>query len=474
MSHTNPPSEDVSHTSPSSNDLSHTSPPPNDVSPAGSISATDTAARLAPGPDEPFDVNVDDASFERLALWKARYGGTITVKPRERQSLALVLNEPEHVRHVLIGNHRNYNKGVGFERVKMLLGNGIIVSDGDFWRSQRRMIQPVFHRKIVEAQAGMMQACNEAKLREWQDKAASGTVVDITTEMSALALEVILRALFSHDLDELIAQEGVNPFSLLVEDVTRDLKLAMRFRALTRHVTAIMARRREENRIEHDFLSLMMETRDKESGQPMSDKALVDEVMTIIVAGHETTAGTLNWAWYLLSQDARVESLLHEEVDALGHAPGFGDLQALRYTRQVVDETLRLYPPVWLFSRKAINEDRLPGKEQDTLVPAGADIFLCPYLLHRDERYWDDPERFLPERFSDEASRQRNKHVYYPFSLGSRRCIGEFFSIVDMQLHLGLLARHIRFTHVVGKPVAVEPHINLRSLHSIMLMPELR
>ncbi|WP_430877881.1 cytochrome P450 [Granulosicoccus sp. 3-233] len=437
-------------------------------------SSSDVAARQAPGPQEPFDVNVDDASFEKLALWKEQYGDTITVKPLERQSPALVLNNPDHVRHVLIGNHRNYNKGVGFERVKMLLGNGIIVSDGDFWRSQRRMIQPVFHRRIIEAQAAMMQGCNEVRLRQWQEKAVSGTVVDITTEMSDLALEVILRALFSQDLDELIAQEGVNPFAMLVEDVTRDLKLAMRFRALTRHVAAIMARRREQNRIEHDFLSLMMETRDKDSGQPMSDKALIDEVMTIIVAGHETTAGTLNWAWYLLSQDARAESLLHEEVDALDHAPGFADLPALRYTRQIIDETLRLYPPVWLFSRKAINEDRLPGEEQDTLVPAGADVFLCPYLLHRDARYWDAPEQFLPERFSEEASRQRNRHVYYPFSLGSRRCIGEFFSIVDMQLHLGLLARHIRFTHVAGKPVTVEPHINLRSLHSIMLMPELR
>ncbi len=458
MSHTLPPSKTVSHTQPES----------------ASSPLNKRAAELAPGPAEPFDVNVDDASFEKLALWKEQYGDTISVKPRERQSAALVLNNPEHVRHVLIGNHRNYNKGVGFERVKMLLGNGIIVSDGDFWRSQRRMIQPVFHRKIVESQASMMQVCNEAKLKQWQDKAASGTAVDITTEMSALALEVILRALFSHDLDALIEQEGVNPFAMLVEDVTRDLKLAMRFRALTRHVMAIMARRREQNRIEHDFLSLMMETRDKQTGEPMSDKALVDEVMTIIVAGHETTAGTLNWAWYLLSQDARVESLLHEEVDALGHAPGFDDLKNLQYTRQIIDETLRLYPPVWLFTRKAINEDRLPGKEQDTLVPAGADIFLCPYLLHRDERYWNDPEQFMPERFSDEANRQRNKHAYYPFSLGSRRCIGEFFSIVDMQLHLGLLARHIRFSHIAGKPVAVEPHINLRSLHSIMLMPELR
>ncbi|ASJ72575.1 cytochrome P450 [Granulosicoccus antarcticus] len=438
------------------------------------MSHTNRPPRLAPGPDEPFDVNVDDASFEKLAQWRELYGDIVNVTPRVRKSQALVLNNPEHVKHVLIGNHRNYAKGVGFERVKMLLGNGIIVSDGDFWRSQRRMIQPVFHRKIIASQAAMMQACNEVKLHDWQAKAASGTVIDITTEMSSLALEVILRSLFSDDLDELIEREGANPFSMLVEDVTRDLKMAMRFRALTRHVADVMARRRAEKRIEHDFLSLLMETRDKDTLQPMSDKALIDEVMTIIVAGHETTAGTLNWAWYLLSQDERVEQLVHAEVDSLGRSSQFDDLGALSYTRQVIDETLRLYPPVWLFSRKAIAEDELPHESGAIRVPAGADIFLCPYLLHRDARYWQDPEAFLPERFDEQNSKQRNRHAYYPFSLGSRRCIGEFFSMVDMQLHLGLLAQHIRLKHVPGEPVMIEPHINLRSRHSIMMLPVAR
>ncbi|NND90662.1 MAG: cytochrome P450 [Granulosicoccus sp.] len=435
---------------------------------------TTSPPRLAPGPDEPFDINVDDETFDKLATWSRDYGDVIAIEPRQRLSRALVLNNPEHVRHVLIGNHRNYNKGVGFERVKMLLGNGIIVSDGEFWRSQRRMIQPVFHRRVIAGQAHMMQACNARKLRDWQAKAASGTVVNITEEMSELALEVILRALFSNDLDALSEREGGNPFALLVEDVTRDLKLAMRFRALTRHVADIMQRRRSENRIEHDFLSLLMQSCDKESGQPMTDKALIDEVMTIIVAGHETTAGTLNWAWFLLTQNRRVETALHDEVDALAGPPGFDELGELRYTRQIIDETLRLYPPVWLFSRKAISDDTLVHEPEDVQVPAGTDIFLCPYLLHRDERYWEAPEEFLPERFGDEQIKERNRHVYYPFSLGSRRCIGEFFSIVDMQLHLGLLSRHIRFKHVPDKPVLIEPHINLRSRHSILLMPESR
>ena len=425
----------------------------------------------APGPSEAFDINVDQLTFDKLAQWTSDFGDMVAVTPVKRQAPAVLLNHPDDVRQVLIGNHRNYVKGVGFERVAMLLGNGIIVSDGDFWRSQRRMIQPAFHRNIIRQQALMMQRCNAEKLAQWQQKAADGTPINLTEEMSALALEVILRALFSDDLDHLIAQQGDNPFSMLVEDVTRDLKLAMRFRALTRHVADIMKKRREQNRIEHDFLSFLMETRDKETGQPMSDKALIDEVMTIIVAGHETTAGTLNWAWYLLSQHEDVEKALHTEVDAFDHTPGFDELAALGHTRRIIDETLRLYPPVWLFSRKAVAADTFRRDERDVQIPAGTDVFLCPYLLHRNEHYWPDANRFNPERFSDEQIRERNRHVYYPFSLGSRRCIGEFFSLVDMQLHLGCLARHIQLQHLPGEPVQIEPLINLRSRNSIMMVP---
>lgn len=436
-----------------------------------SVTALDDAPCQTPGPGEAFDVNVDQQSFDKLSQWRGEYGDLVAITPLKRKDPALVLNHPEHVKRVLITNHRNYKKGVGFERVAMLLGNGIIVSDGDFWKSQRRMIQPAFHRKIIASQALMMQRCNQQKLEHWQLKAARKEPVDITTEMSALALEVILRSLFSGDLDELIEREGENPFAMLVEDVTRDLKLAMRFRALTKLVANIMQRRREDNRIEHDFLSLLMETRDKDTGEPMSDKALIDEVMTIIVAGHETTAGTLNWAWYLLSQHKEVEGRLHSEVDKLTNSPGFDDLAQLTYTRQVIDETLRLYPPVWLFSRKAIGEDCFVTDDVQVRIPAGTDVFLCPYLLHRDERYWPRPDSFDPDRFNDDAIKERNRHAYYPFSLGSRRCIGEFFSLVDMQLHLGLLAKHFRLEHIPAEPVQIEPLINLRSRNSIMMMP---
>ena len=434
------------------------------------MSSQATESKLPPGPPDGFDINVDDETFDRLNEWTSRYGDIVMVRPVSRSAPSIVINNPDYVKQVLISNHRNYRKGVGFERIKMLLGNGIIVSDGDFWRSQRRMIQPVFHRKVVADLATMMQDCNAKKLAEWQEAAETRAVINITEEMSALALEVVLKALFSVDLDWLIDKEGKNPFMMLVEDFTRDLKLAMRFRSMTRHVKEMMELRRSENRVEHDFLSLLMETRDKDTNERMDDKALIDEVMTIIVAGHETTAGTLNWAWYLLSQHPNVETRLHAEVDALATDPGFENLEQLDYARQIADETLRLYPPVWLFSRKAIDADTIGGYD----VPAGSNIFLCPFLLHRAADYWEQPETFMPERFSAEAVKVRNRHIYYPFSLGSRRCIGEFFSLVDMQLHLGLMARHLRLTHVPDQPVGVEPHINLRARHPIMMQVHAR
>ncbi|MBX2886287.1 MAG: cytochrome P450 [Granulosicoccus sp.] len=434
------------------------------------VSSDPSLQKRPPGPATPFDINVDEETFHNLARWRADYGDIIQVEPVKRTAPAFVLNNPDHVRHVLIGNHRNYTKGVGFERVKMLLGNGIIVSDGDFWRSQRRMVQPMFHKQVIGELSKMMQRCNQAKLADWKSKAAAGQEINITVEMSELALEVVLRALFSSDLDELVADTGENPFNLLVQDPTRDLKFAMRFRQLTQHVQAMMNTRRETDRTENDFLSMLMLTVDKDNGNNMPDKAIIDEVMTIIVAGHETTAGTLNWVWYLLSQHPDIEARLHAEVDALPEQPGIEHLPELSYTRQIVEEALRLYPPVWLYSRKAIDTDQLGGYS----IPAGADIFLCPYLLHRDPAHWKNPELFDPDRFSATESQERNRYAFYPFSLGSRRCVGEFFSMVDMQLHMALLARSVRLTHSSDKPVAVEPHINLRTKNDITMGLEIR
>ncbi len=431
------------------------SPPPTPESPS------------TPGPEERFDVTVDQATFDRLSAWQQQHGNLFRVRAASRDADAWVVNDPGDVKRVLISNHKNYSKGIGFERVALMLGNGIIVSDGDRWKSQRRMIQPAFHRQVIEKLSDTMIRCNRAMLQRWCAAADAGTPVDVTSDTSELALEVILRSLFSEDLDRLIELQGGNPFDLLVEDATRDLALAMRFRALTKHIKHMIEERRAEGRMPFDWLSMLMEARDKDTGESMSERGLLDEVMTIIVAGHETTAGTLNWIWYLLATHPAAEARLHAEVDALAGEPSFADLGQLDYARQIAEEALRLYPPVWLFSRKALGDDTLSGQP----IAAGSDIFLSPWLMQRDAAHWHDPEDFRPERYADPEARELKRTAWYPFSLGSRRCIGEFFSMVDLQLHLGLVARELRFSLESNTPVPVEPLINLRSAHNISLSP---
>lgn len=410
---------------------------------------------------------MDQATFDRLGPWQQRYGNLFRVRAATRDADAWVVNDPADVKRVLVANHRNYSKGIGFERVALMLGNGIIVSNGDRWKSQRRMIQPAFHRQVIEHLSAIMNRCNDQVLARWCAAADAGTTVDITTDTSTVALDVILRSLFSEDLDRLIETEGGNPFSMLVEDVTRDLALASRFRGLTRHVRQMMAARRAENRMPTDWLTMLMEARDKDTGEPMTERALIDEVMTIIVAGHETTAGTLNWIWYLLAANPAVEAKLHAEVDALAAPPNFADLEHLSYAKQIAEEALRLYPPVWLFSRKALGDDELSGQH----IAAGSDIFLSPWLMQRDAALWQDPEAFVPERYADPEAHELKRTAWYPFSLGSRRCIGEFFSMVDMQLHLGRVARELRFVDANAERIGVEPLINLRSARSIHMTP---
>lgn len=436
----------------------------------GSIRDTVRAAGLPHGPDELHTIGPDQATFDALARWVPEYGDLFCVQSRDRRDPSLVVSNPAYIRHILLTNHENYAKGVGFERVKMLLGNGIIVSDGEEWRRQRTMMQPGFSRANVARLAEPMRALNLALRAPWARLADGGEAIDITAAMSHLGLEVILRSIFSSDLDGIIGREGGNPFAFLAEDATRDLQTAVRFRNLARVIVAVIGERRRSGERPFDFLSLLMDARDRKTGAGMTDKELLDEINTLIIAGHETSAGTLNWAWYLLGRHPDVEARLIAEL--AGQAPGddfsFDQLMDLRYAACVLKETLRLYPPVWLFSRRALKEDRLG----DFAVPAGTHIFFAPYFLHRRPELWPDPERFDPDRFDETRSPPVDRYAFIPFSAGARRCIGEYFSFVEMQMHLALLAPRFALRFTPGEPapaVELEPAVNLRTRHSIHL-----
>jgi cytochrome P450 len=420
---------------------------------------------VPPGPDTPHDITVTEQDFYRLGEWLKTYGDIFRVPQATRKGAMLVINHPDAIKHVLVTNSKNYAKGVGFELVKMLLGNGIIVSDGATWWRQRRMIQPAFNKKVIAELTQQMKDINLRLLEKWRTLAQQNAIIDITEETNALALEIILRALFSDDFDRICEKSGDNPFAILVDDSARDLKLVVKYRALTKLVGELIEQRRMQAQKPLDWLSIFIDARDKESGEPMTDKEMIDEIMTMIVAGSETSATTMNWTWYRLSQHPEVEQRVHDVVDLASYEriPGFEHLDELGYIRQVVEEVLRMYPPVWLFTRKTLEDDTLAGYH----VAAGTDIAISPYYIHRHAAFWENPNAFDPDRFAPEQEKKRNKYAYIPFSAGPRRCIGDFFAMVEAQIHFGLMTRHFTLEHVADNPVELQPAVNLRTKHPI-------
>ena len=402
---------------------------------------------------------------------RGEFGDMVSMtKPNGR--LAYFVNDAAEVRRILVRRHSKYNKGPGFERVKMLLGNGLIVSDGDVWRRSRTMIQPAFSRQNVHRLMTVMVECCDRRAQRWAELAANEEACNITEETSDFALELILISTFGRDYETRIVSGGDNPFAFLSRDSTRDLSVVMKVRDLRNLLLSIIADRRSSNREdEFDFLAMYLKATDKQ-GQKFDDRELLDELMTLIVAGFETSANTLNWAWYLIARHPEVEGKLVAE--AKEHLPNVAALSAeslasMQYTQQVLEEVLRLYPPVWLFTRRSHADDELETFD----VPPGTDIYLSPFILHRTEHYWPDPDRFDPDRFvaTDKPKKDR---PFFPFSLGPRRCLGEYFSFLEMKVHLGLLLPRFGLQLQDDSQPELELGINLRASKDIFMRPRER
>jgi enediyne biosynthesis protein E7 len=403
----------------------------------------------------------------------ARFGDIYRVFSPGRKSYTFVINHPDDVKRVLVGNHRNYTKGVGLNRVKILLGNGIMTSEGELWRRQRYMMQPMFHRRIITEFARLIATANDRFIERWEAQARRGELVNVTDDMSELTLDIVLRSIFGRDLERLASQLGGNPFEVLTKDQARNLRFAYKFRSLAKLVGELVQRRRGEPEQHFDYIAMLMDARDKETGDPMGDRQLIDEVLTLIVAGHETTASGLNWTWYLLSQHPEADARLHAEIESVPEddaPPSLAQMEALPYTQQVVNEALRLYPPGWLLSRRTIGADVLAG----FAVPAGTDVLLSPYLLHRHPRYWLEPDAFRPERFAPDHEAERPRFAYMPFAAGPRHCIGEAFALYEMLMHLYKVARHYRLSYPSGEPIELEAQINLRTRKPLFMRLERR
>jgi len=428
---------------------------------------------LPPGPTEGFDLGGSEESLALMRECFTRYGDIYRIFAPSRGVYNYVINHPRDIKTVLLSNHRNYTKGEGMDRVKILLGNGIMTSEGDFWRRQRRMMQPTFHRRVLDRFSRLIHDVNEKFADRWAAKATRGEAINLTDDVSELTLEIVLHSLFSTDLERLERETGGNPFELVAKETNRDLKFAFRFRSLSKLVNELIERRRREPEEQRfDFLEMLIDARDRENEAPMTNKEMIDEVMTLIVAGHETTASALTWTWYLASQHPDTVAALEAEADSVSsdHPLGLDAAESLSYTHKVIQEALRLYPPGWLFTRRTIAADELGG------FPIGprTDVFICPYLLHRHPEFWPDPEAFNPERFAAADAEERHKFAYIPFSVGPRHCIGENLALFEMLGHMRAMTRRFRLTRASNEPIELEAQINLRPRSNLMMKVGMR
>jgi enediyne biosynthesis protein E7 len=429
-------------------------------------------ALIPPGPAEGFDLGGSEESLARMREYGAKYGDIYRVFAPARGVYNVVINHPDYVKRVLLSNHRNYTKGEGMDRVKLLLGHGIMTSEGDLWRRQRRMMQPYFHRRVLDRFGALIGAVNDKYAERWADKAKRGEAVNITDDTSELTLEIVLQSIFGTDLARLEKQLGANPFEVVAKEPTRDLKFAFRFRSLARLVAELIARRRAEPEEHFDFLAMLMASTDRETGAPMNERELIDEVMTLIVAGHETTASSLTWTWYLLGQHPHIAERLRSEIDSCpaGAATTLEGALSAGFAHQVLQESLRLYPPGWLFTRRTIEADELGGYP----IAPRTDVFICPYLLHRHPAFWDDPEVFRPERFEGIDVEERHRFAYIPFSVGPRHCIGENVAMFEMLVHFATMCRRFELRRTADSKLEIEAQINLRLRSSLMMMVKTR
>jgi cytochrome P450 len=401
-----------------------------------------------------------------------RYGDLVHLKAGPYHGF-LACN-PAYIRHVLLDNPRNYHKSPLYDRLRDTLGNGLLTSEDAFWLRQRRLAQPAFHRPRLIAMADAMVACTEQMLERWDRTASRGDEIDIVAEMMALTQAIIVRTMFSTDLGEtaavvnrtwpIINRRISETFWATKLETTLPLPSNRRFwRALGELdavVYRIIADRRRAGRDEPDLLSMFLSARDDETGAGMTDGQLRDEVLTMLLAGHETTSLALSWTYYLLSHHPEVERRVVDEVDrVIGDGrPSFAHVERLTFTRRVIDESLRLYPPAWGFSRRALEDDELGGYR----IPKGSLVFVIPFVIHRRPQLWPDPERFDPDRFAPEHEATRPRFAYLPFGGGPRGCIGNHFAMTEAILIVAAIAQRYRVELVPGQNIRPEPLITLR------------
>ncbi|MFD1151807.1 cytochrome P450 [Saccharothrix hoggarensis] len=422
--------------------------------------------RVPPGPPRRATPGLLRLLFtDRLRLMSdgARYGDVVRIAIGPK-ALYLV-NGPEHAKHVLADNATNYHKGIGLRQARRALGDGVLVSDGEAWRAQRKAIQPAFQPKRIAARAGLVAAEVDLLARRLREH-VGGPPVDVLHEMTSLTLGVLGRTLLDADLGPHSSLghsfEAVQDQAMF-EAVTLGLVPRWlptpgqvrfrRSRADLRRIADELVAGRAAGPDGDDLLSRLV-------ARFASPEEVREQLITLLLAGHETTASTLGWAFHLLDEHPDVaERLRAEAVDVLGdRLPEADDLHRLPYAVRVVEEVMRLYPPVWLLPRVALADDEIGGYH----VPAGADVVVVPYTMHRHPEFWSDPERFDPDRFLPERAEGRPRYAYIPFGAGPRFCVGNALGLMEAVFVLVVLSREVRLAKLPGSPVTPEAMLSLR------------
>lgn len=409
------------------------------------------------------------------------YGGITQFKLLN--STYLLVTNPDYVKYILQDNYRNYIRGRSVETGRVLLGNGLPLIDGDYWLRERRLLQPAFHRERLGTLAASVRDVIDSFLQTWERKARDKQAIDMDHEMMRLTLTVIVKSMFSADIDDKIeslshAFNVASKFMLwrsqqmwappLSVPVPRNVEYNRALKVLNDTIYPLITEARKNPK--DDLLGMLLAMRDQGTGEGMTDQQARDEVVTIFFAGHETTAACMTWLFYLLSQHPDVEEQLRAEIKSVlnGRAPTFAELPRLTYMQQVIHETLRLYPAAYLFAREAVTEDTIDGYP----IPAKTLIFITPYITHRDPNYWPDPERFDPQRFMPENLASRPGHVYYPFGEGPHLCIGKNFALTEMQLILAITLQRFKLRLVPDQIIALRPEATLRSKNGLKMIVE--
>jgi cytochrome P450 len=403
------------------------------------------------------------------------FGDVVGIRLGHRR--VVLLNHPDQIEEVLVTQARRFHKHFALKINTLVLGNGLLSSDGDPWLRQRRLMSPAFQRQRVTAYAPAMVGYAERMLARWKP----GETVEIFAEMSRLTLEIASKTLFDAEAGdqanivgtalEVLLDAFISRVNRLVPiphwvPTPRNLRLRKAVRRLDEILYGFIAQRRANPEQRNDLLSILLRARDEQDQTGMTDRQLRDEAMTLFLAGHETTALALSWTWYLLARYPEVEQRLADEArKVLGESPATAEhWPRLRFTEQVVQESMRMYPPAFIIGREVVEEVTIG----DHYLPRGMTVLLSPWVVHRDARFWPDPEKFNPDRWNPPGDLQRPRFAYFPFGGGQRLCIGNHFAMMETVLILATIARRYRFTLVDERPIAPSPTFTLRPERDIL------